>query len=246
MNYYDPLHQTNISIYEPGVYDEAGLDFYVPHNSYVTTNSSDAKRKYQATSISLDRKLENGWSLNMSYTNASLKGNIQRADSYDKVYYNKNLMVNSYGNLPGVNDHEFKARGVYELATNTRISGIFTYLSGTHWTPTYRTPSGWGDSDWGNFNGQRYLVNTEALGSQTYPSRTLLDLRLTQLINLNKTSRLEVFGEVLNVLNRQAATSYSTRVNSSNSTSSGMYIDYKYPLALDPGRRLQLGIRLNF
>ena len=246
MNYYDPLHQTNISIYEPGVYDEAGLDFYVPHNSYVTTNSSDAKRKYQATSISLDRKLENGWSLNMSYTNASLKGNIQRADSYDKVYYNKNLMVNSYGNLPGVNDHEFKARGVYELATNTRISGIFTYLSGTHWTPTYRTPSGWGDSDWGNFNGQRYLVNTEALGSQTYPSRTLLDLRLTQLINLNKTSRLEVFGEVLNVLNRQATTSYSTRVNSSNSTSSGMYIDYKYPLALDPGRRLQLGIRLNF
>ena len=221
------------------------FDFRVPQNAYVTTNASDAKRKYQATSVSLDRKLENGWSLNMSYTNASLKGNIQRADSYDKVYYNKNLMINSYGNLPGVNDHEFKARGVYELATNTRISGIFTYLSGTHWTPQYRTSNG--ASGASSFNGQRYLINTEALGSQTYPARTLMDLRLTQLISLNKTSRLEVFGEVLNVLNRQAVTSYSTRVNSGNSaTTDTLYSDYKYPLALDPGRRLQIGIRLNF
>jgi len=246
VNYFDPLHKANIQIYEPGVYDETGLDYYVPHHNYLTTNRSDAKRKYEAASVSLDRKLENGWSLNMSYTHASLKGNIQRADSYDKVYYNPNLMTNSYGNLPGVNDQEFKARGLFELPWNLRISGTFTYLSGTHWTPTYRTPSGWGDSDWGNFNGTRYLVNTEPLGSETYPSRTLVDLRLTEVIKLTKVSRVEVFVEVLNVLNRQAPTEYSTRVNSSNSSSSSMYIDYKYPTVLDPGRRLQLGARLNF
>jgi hypothetical protein len=187
--------------------------------------------------------------MNLSYTHASLKGNIQRADSYDKVFYNKNLMINSYGNLPGVNDNELKARGLYEFPWHMRLSGTFTYLSGTHWTPTYRTPSGWGNSDWGNFNGQRYYVNTEPLGSETYPGRTLLDLRLTQQIKLNKTSNLEVFFEVLNVLNRQAVTYYSnssTRVNSSNSATTGLYIDYKFPSELDAGRRLQVGFRLNF
>jgi hypothetical protein len=248
-NYFDPLHQTTISIYEPGVYDEAGLDFYVPHNSYLTTNSPDAKRKYEAASLTLDRKMADNWSMNLSYTHASLKGNIQRADSYDKVFYNKNLMINSYGNLPGVNDNELKARGLYEFPWHMRLSGTFTYLSGTHWTPTYRTPSGWGNSDWGNFNGQRYYVNTEPLGSETYPGRTLLDLRLTQQIKLNKTSNLEVFFEVLNVLNRQAVTYYSnssTRVNSSNSATTGLYIDYKFPSELDAGRRLQVGFRLNF
>ena len=245
-DYVDPLHNRPISLYEPGIYSDEGVSFRVPHNNYVTTNPSDAKRKYEAISASIDRKLANNWSLNLSYTHATLKGNIQRADSYDKVYYNRNLMTNSYGNLPGVNDHEIKARGLYEFPWHMRLSGTFTYLSGTHWTPTYRTPSGWGNSDWGNFNGQRYFVNTEALGAETYPSRTLLDLRLTQQINMNKSSRLEVFGEVLNVLNRQAPLSYNTRVNADNSDTSGLYVDYKFPTALDAGRRVQLGLRLTF
>ena len=242
ISYFDPLHNTTLQAYRPGRYSEAGLDYLVPQNNYVTTNvGSDAKRKYEALSLSLDRKLENNWSVNMSYTHATLKGNIQRADSYDKVFYNKNLMINSDGNLPGVNDHEFKARGLYEFPWHMRLSGTFTYLSGTHWTPQYRTSNSSG------FNGTRYLINTEPLGSQTYPSRTLLDLRLTQMISLNKSSRLEVFGEVLNVLNRQAATSYSTRVNSGNSaTTDTLYIDYKFPTALDAGRRVQLGLRLTF
>ena len=241
ITYFDPLHNRTLQAYRPGRYAEAGLSYLVPQNNYVTTNASDAKRKYEAVSVTLDRKLADNWNMNLSYTHASLKGNIQRADSYDKVYYNKNLMINSDGDLPGVNDHEFKARGLYEFPWHMRLSGTFTYLSGTHWTPQYRTANSSG------FNGSRYLINTEPLGSQTYPSRTLLDLRLTQQIKIHKSANLEVFVEVLNVLNRQAATAYSTRVNSGNSaTTDTLYIDYKYPLALDPGRRLQLGLRLTF
>ena len=63
---------------------------------------------------------------------------------------------------------------------------------------------------------------------------------------MNKSSRLEVFGEVLNVLNRQAPTSWTTRVNADNSASSAMYVDYKYPTTLDAGRRVQLGLRFTF
>jgi len=233
----NPLSHQNFSVWEPGRYYDPVLDFSLESHNYVTKNEDSAKRKYEAVTVTLDRILSNSWSVNMSYTHASLKGNIQRADSYDKVYYNKNLQTNSYGNLPGVNDNEFKARGMYELPWNMRVSGTFTYLSGTHWTPTYRTDS---------YNGTRYAVNLEPLGSQTYPSRTLLDLRVTQMFNFTKKARMEVFVEVLNVLNRQSATSYITRANSSTSDTSGVYIDYKYPSALDPGRRLQLGARYNF
>jgi len=233
----NPLNHQNINIWRPGTYYDAALDFSLESHNYVTKNDDSAKRKYEAVTIALDRVLANSWSVNMSYTHASLKGNIQRADSYDKVYYNPNLQTNSYGNLPGVNDNEFKARGMYELPWNMRVSGTFTYLSGTHWTPTYRTDA---------YNGTRYAVNLEPLGSQTYPSRTLLDLRVTQMFNFTKKARMEVFVEVLNVLNRQSATGYITRANSSTSATSSVYVDYKYPSSLDPGRRLQLGARYNF
>lgn len=233
----NPLNQQNISIWEPGRYYDPVLDFRLESHNYVTKNEDSAKRKYEAFTVAVDRILANSWSVNLSYTHATLKGNIQRADSYDKVYYNPNLQTNAYGKLPGVNDHEFKARGMYELPWNIRVSGTFTYLSGTHWTPTYRTDS---------YNGTRYAVNLEPLGSQTYPSRSLLDLRVTQMFNLSKSSRLEIYAEVFNVLNRQSALEYYTRANANTDNDSAVYDDYKYPSSLDAGRRLQLGVRYNF
>ena len=230
VDYFDPLHQTSIPIWVTGLLGN--------EHKYVVTNTPEAKRKYTSATIGIERKLENNWNFSATYTHATLKGNIQRADSYDKVFYNRNLQANSDGNLPGVNDNEFKARGLYTLPWNMRISAIFTYLSGEHWTPTYRTTSQ---------DGTRYVVNTQPLGSETYPSRTLLDIRLTQVFNLSKKSNVEVFGEVLNVLNRQAVTEYTTRVNGSNGKTSGdLYDYYKYPDTVDAGRRLKFGVRFNF
>ncbi|WP_316412721.1 TonB-dependent receptor [Mesoterricola silvestris] len=233
----NPLNGQNFNIWKPGTYYDPILDFSVENHAYVTKNEDSAKRKYEAATVTLDRLLSNSWSMNLSYTHASLKGNIQRADSYDKVYYNPNLQANSYGNLPGVNDHEFKARGLYELPWNMRLSATYTYLSGTHWTPTYRTDS---------YNSTRYAVNLEPLGSQTYPCRSLLDLRVTQMFNFTKKARMEVFVEVLNALNRQGVTTYITRANTNTNDNSSVYKDYKYPSELDAGRRLQLGARYNF
>lgn len=234
---WDPVGRKNIDVWKPGTYYDEALDISMERHSYLTTNPDDAKRKYTAATFAVDRKFSGNWSLSASYTLASLKGNIQRADSYDKVYYNPNLRINSYGNLPGVNDDEFKIRTVYELPWKMRLSATYTYLSGTHWTPTYRTDS---------YNGTRYQVNAAALGSSTYPYRSLLDFRVTQMVDITKSARAEFFVEVLNLLDRQAVTGYDTRVNSSTSLSTGQYIDYMYPTAVDPGRRLQLGIRVNF
>jgi len=229
-DYTNPLTGGTVSVWEPGL---AGNE----HQYIVTNGGSDAKRRYWAATLTLDRKLQDNWSLNASYTRASLKGNIQRADSYDKVFHNPNSLINAEGRLPGNNDHEVKARMTYQFPWNMRLSGSFTYLSGEHWTPTFRTYS---------YFGTRYAINTEPLGSQTYPSRKLLDLRLSQFLNLGKSAKVELFGEVFNVLNHQAVTSYTTRVNTSPDAADGVYEYYKYPDTLDMGRRVHLGLRISF
>lgn len=228
--YVNPLTGGTVNVYEPGI---AGDE----HQYVVTNGGSEAKRRYWAATVTLDRRLEGNWSLNASYTRSRLYGNVQRADSYDKVFYSPNTMINAYGLLPGNNDHEFKARAIYQFPWNMRISWTFTYLSGEHWTPTFRTD---------RYYGIRYNINTEPLGSETYPSRHLLDVRLSQFVNLRKAVKLECFAEVFNLLNHQAVTSLTTRVNASTDPADGVYSYYRYPNTVDAGRRLRLGLRLNF
>ncbi len=228
--YVNPITGGNIDYYRTRLYGDE-------HQYWVTNAGNEGKRKYTATTLKVDRRLENNWSLGFSYTHSKLEGNIQRADSYDKVFYNKNTMINAYGNLPGNNDDEFKAHALYQFPTGTRISAVYTYLSGTHWNQTYRTAA---------FDGTRYVINVEPLGSRTYPSRSLLDLRLTQTFRFGAKVATDIFVECLNVLNRQAATAYTTRINTNNNATSSVYSYYMYPESVDPGRRLQLGLRVNF
>jgi hypothetical protein len=230
-SYTNPLTGGQIPVYRTGLLGDE-------HQYVVTNGGSEARRRYWAATVSLDRKLENDWSLNASYTRASLKGNIQRADSYDKVFYSPNTLTNSDGFLPGVNDHEFKGRMIYQFPWNMRVSGTFTYLSGTHWTPTFRTAR--------LASGVRYNVNTEPLGSQTYPSRSLLDVRVSQFLNLGKSAKVEFFAEVLNLLNHQSVTAYTTRLNWANDPADGVYDYYKYPDEVDAGRRVRIGLRVSF
>jgi hypothetical protein len=228
--YTNPLTGGTFNVWEPGI---AGDE----HQYVVTNGGKDAKRRYWAGTVALDRKLENNWSLNVSYTHSKLTGNIQRADSYDKVFYNRNTMINAEGLLPGNSDHELKGRMIYQFPWNMRISGTFTYLSGQHWTPTYRTD---------RLAGVRNIINLEPLGSETYPSRQLLDIRASQFLDLSKTTKMEFFIEVFNALDHQAVVAYTTRANASTDPADGMYSYYKYPDSVDTGRRLRLGLRLSF
>jgi hypothetical protein len=232
-NYTNPINNQTVPVYETGLLGDE-------HQYVATTAGDDAKRRYWAATLSVDRKLENDWSLNASYTRARSSGNMQRADGYSgstDVFTSPNNRINSDGLLPGFNDHEFKARMLYQFSWNMRVSGTFTYLSGERWTPYFRSP---------RLGGIYYYVNTAPLGSEKYPSRNLLDLRLSQFLTLNKTGKLEAFVEVFNAFNSGATLNWDGRVNASTDPADGVYSYYRMPDSVETGRRLRLGLRYSF
>jgi hypothetical protein len=221
-------------------YIKTGL--YGDNHQYVIDNDSRAKRNYTGWTLGVERKLADGWAFSGSYTHARINGNLARTDGHDNTFLNANNTFNADGLLPDFNDNELKMHGSYTIPfTKTQIAGAFTYLSGQHWTPAERTRYLGPD---GAFRATMY---SETRGTEVYPGQRQLDLRVTQPIQVNKKSTLEVFAEVFNVLNDCPATAWSNRVGTLNTSGVVVpYGSYKLPSATDQARRLRFGLRLNF
>jgi len=226
----NPLTGTDVPVWDTGLYAD--------EHQYVITNDPRSKRTYDAYTLGVDKSMADNWSLTASYTRAKLKGNITRIDGYDSVFQNPNNEYNSTGLLPGFHEHELKARGVYLFPWKTQVAGTFTYLSGERWTPYIRT--------WytGPDQAFRARLNATERGAEKYPSRSLLDIRVSQNIPVSKQVNLEVFVEVFNLLNSGVATTWNTRVN--QNYSGAYYSDYKLPTGTVTPRNARLGLRLNF
>jgi hypothetical protein len=222
--YTNPITGGTIPAWVSGIAQDANGEYL---HQYVITNDDRAKRRYAAGSVTLDRKYANGWSFNSTYTRAQTTGNVSRADGYDDTFASPNNQINADGKLPGVNKDEFKARGIVGLPLNLKLSGTFTYLSGTQWTPYYRT----------GYIPTRQYIWTETRGAERYPARRLMDLRLTESIDMPGKSKIELFGEIFNVFNSGTVTAFTERINSSV---------YLYPSTVETGRRLRLGFRFIF
>lgn len=199
---------------------------------YVITSEPAAKRNYTAASLVIDRKWQDDWSFNFSFTRSRLYGNIRSADGYDSwgTFEDPNYAVNANGLLTGYNDYECKMHGAVKLPWTLKLSANYTYLSGERFTPYARTPRN-------NFYLREYVF-TEIRGAEKYPSEHLFDLRLSKTVAFSPKVNMEVFGQVFNVLNTGTTLSYSSeRINSSS---------YAVPGSVELGRRLQLGLRLAF
>jgi hypothetical protein len=211
---------------------------------YYITNSSAAKRAYQALSLSAERRFTNNWSLFTSYTRALRHGNLNRSNGYDDAFVNPNSQINFDGRLPGYNDDEVKARVSYETPWKTRLSASFTYLSGERWTPTIST--------FKDNNSSRWSILAESRGAERYPTRRLLDLRASQVLLKKQRLSAEVFLDVFNALNSGSALTWNTRVNAVRTdvaTTKGaddIYSDYKSPTSAETPRNLRLGVRITF
>ncbi|MBK8793001.1 MAG: TonB-dependent receptor [Holophaga sp.] len=234
LNAYNPISGTVVHLFN--ALNDA-QDYYI-------TNSSAAKRAYQALSVSADRRFADHWTLFTSYTHALRHGNLNRSNGYDDAFVNPNSQINFDGRLPGYNDDEFKARFSYELPWKMRVSGSFTYLSGERWTPTIST--------FRDNNGSRWNILAEPRGTEKYPARRLLDLRVSQMIVKNKQVSAEAFLDVFNALNSGSALSWNTRRNdirtdvATDPGANDVYSDYQKPTSVEPPRNLRLGVRITF
>lgn len=200
--------------------------------NWLVTTEPTAKRNYVAGTLVIERRWMDDWSVNASFTRARRYGNVGESDGYDTwaPYESPNYLINSYGLLTGYNDYEAKIRGAVKLPWTMKLSLNFTYLSGQRYTPYART--------YRNDQGVRSYVFVEARGAEKYPSEHLLDMRLSKDINFSTKTKLELFGQVFNVLNTGTTLAYSTeRINSTS---------YGVPGSVEQGRRLQLGLRLAF
>jgi hypothetical protein len=219
-----------------------------PNNghSYYITNSSDAKNLYRMMTVSVERSLAGNWSFYGAMTWAKSEGNYNTTAAQDVNNFNDpNFQFNSYGKLPYVNDKEARLRATYEFpwAWKTRLSGSFTYLSGEHYTPLI------------DLSNNTFELNQNAItvfgaprGSAKYPSRHLLDLRVSQEIALSRKVKAEVFLDVFNLLNDCKAY-YWNEVAADDSAGYGALgaaPGYRQPINVDDPRRLRAGFKLKF
>jgi hypothetical protein len=224
----NPLTGELLTFQRPGFNDYDSVTNLLPHDYYIT-NDPSAKRTYTAVTVSVDGRFSADWDLNASYTSARNKGNLLKSNGYSSGREWIGSMYNSDGFLPGFNDDEIKLRSTFKLPWGTRITGSFTYLSGLHYTRFIRTSR--------LSNREYYYVNIEPLGASTYDARRLLDLRVAHRFGLGKSTAIEAFVDIFNVLNCDAVTSRGERYDS---------VYYGMVLDQEPPRTFRVGAKLLF
>ncbi len=234
-NAYNPITGTIIPFFDP----TSGTT-----HDYFITNSSAAKRAYQALSATAERRPAEGWSLFASYTRALRHGNLNRSNGYDDAFASPNTQINFDGRLPGYNEDEAKLRLSYELPWRMRLSASFTYLSGERWTPTISTIR--------DANRDRWNLFATPRGGEKYPARRQLDLRVSQTLFRRDRLGAEAFLDVFNALNGGSALAWTTRRNAIRSEdgtepeANDTYVDYKRPTSVEASRNLRIGVRITF
>ena len=249
VDYQDVTSPLTGQIYRTYISDIALGD---PNNGhkYVLATAKDAKNIYRMLTVSADRPMVNGWSLNASFTWAKSEGNYadsaaQSADNFN----DPNFQINSFGRLPFVNDREARIRGVYEFpwAWKTRLSATFTYLSGEHYTPLIDMAANVFE-----LNQNALYINGAPRGSATYPSQRLLDLRLSQDLKISKGVKGELFIDVFNLLNdcKTITANENAYVADFGSTAHDAVVapngNYLLPTYTQDPRRMRVGFKLKF
>jgi hypothetical protein len=184
--------------------------------------------------------MDRGFSFYAALTWAKSEGNYSASAAQSVDNFNDpNVKINDYGRLPFVNDREARVRIGYESpwAWKTRISATFTYLSGERYTPLMDM------SNVFELNQNALTINAAPRGSGRYPSRHLLDLRLSQDLNLAKALKAEVFVDVFNLLNEGKSFQWNETVSNDSGVPLG---SYQQPVYTDDPRRVRFGFKMKF
>jgi outer membrane receptor protein involved in Fe transport len=201
--------------------DYAGNKTYTP----VTLSAADmgygdikAKRTFLALDFFLEHPFSDGWYGKIAYTWSKSKGNTEGQTKSDigqtdvsatSTWDFPELMVNTYGYLPGDRRHQIKAIGYWQFLPEWGVGGNFAASSGRPRNCNGNPP---GDGDPGgygsvyffcSFDGGATIVPT-ARGSQgRLPWNITLDANLVYQPAYVKGLKLRV--DVYNLFNRQSA-----------------------------------------
>jgi TonB dependent receptor-like, beta-barrel/Carboxypeptidase regulatory-like domain len=240
------------SIYPSGSpYAAANL----PCTLFQVCQGAEAKRKYQAATVEVNRRFANKWSANVSYTWSKFEGNFDLDYGGETAVFNTSSFIQDgpgtfvqdefrYGPLRQDRPHVFKVFANYEPIARLMLGGYLRVQSGTPWNARGQ------DSQGGSA-----LYYLEQAGSHRNPTWTNFDLLASYRFRLGAKASLVVEARALNLFDSQTQLS----------TDSVKYTDFK-SLSVEPfiapgtilnsffgtangfaaGRRVVLAARLDF
>ena len=213
----------------------------VPQNvNYVLANLPGGQREFHVIDLTLRRNFTNGWQGMFSTTFTNATGNS--LSSGDADFQGDTARVDPRapwmnGTLIGSIDHQFKGYLSYTVqdgflkGLNVGATGV--YLSGQHYSR--------GLGAYGRILQGPFISGFDASpGERVGPAYANLDARIKYGFTFATKFKGEVFVDIFNVTNRQAATAIE---ESSNGVSGGRF---GAPIGWQQPRRFYLGARVSF
>jgi hypothetical protein len=241
----------------PSIYPSTGpyAAANLPCTLFEACRGQEAKRKYQAATVEVNRRFASRWSANVSYTWSRFEGNIDYDYGVGTAVFNTSSIYQDgpgtfvgdqyrYGPLREDRPHVFKVFANYEPIANLMLGGYLRVQSGTPWQARGQ------DSQGGSA-----LYYLEPAGSHRNPTWTNFDLLASYRFKLSERAGLVLEARAFNLFDSQTQLS----------TDSVKYTDFKsLPVApfitagtvpnsfygtsngYAPGRRIVLSARLDF
>ncbi|MCK5377264.1 MAG: TonB-dependent receptor, partial [Acidobacteria bacterium] len=228
-----------------------GFDYFGyeenPGSNFVIATLNGAKRNWDGIELVFRKRFSNRWQGLASYTYADAMGSSNsdsNADFQGDVVWLDPAAPNQWARQPGMIENLAKAGGSYTFDFGLELGGTVAYSSGTVASRTfesYRRNLPMREDDSYTFGGHttRWL-GEDSVGGLENPSWTTIDFRGSYTFNLGRSMSLELFLDVFNVLDDQAA------VRNQDVVAGTGGIDFGEPLQWNSPRRLYLGGRLAF
>ena len=228
-----------------------GFDYFGydenPGSNFVIATLAGGKRDWDGIELVFRKRFSNRWQGLASYTFADAMGNSNsdsNADFQGDVEWLDPRSPHQWGRQPGMIEHLAKIGGSYAFDFGLQLGGFLSYSSGTVASRTwsiYRRNLPMRVDEAYEYGGMttRWLAEN-AVGSRENDSWTTIDLRGTYTFNLGRRYSLELFLDVFNLLDDQAAVRNQDVVAGTGGVAFGE------PLQWVPPRRMYLGARLNF
>ncbi len=202
-------------------------------------------RSYQGLEVLFNKRFSNRWQLLASYVYGRAKGTVDNSFGSDIGWSgdrsDPNVWINAEGNLTSDPTHMIKVQGTYVLPLDINFNFYFRAITGDAWTTQFETQ---------RLNQGRIVIFAEDRGSNHYPIRKTLDLRLEKTFTLAKKYRLGLMVDVFNVFNDATINQWGTVIDG---VSSDWYTDGSYPstsghdlYGIATPRQARVGIRVIF
>jgi hypothetical protein len=213
---------------------------------YVLTTDNGAYRDYQSAIVRFEKRYSHGWQVWSSFVWTDLKGNQYSSYGYIDEFKDKNGFTNADGQIDlSYNKYDFKLSAAVDLPLNLQLSGQYNYLSGMYWTPWVRVRRG---LDYNSSTGRD--INLLPRGSNQFPDRNLINLRLAWNPKLSGKLRMTVSAEVFNVTNSSTTLGVNGQWGTLDARPSKNIWDdndeYGQVQAIEAPRQYRAGIRFEF